>query len=347
MHIGGVLLLVALCVGADTDGPAPTPLALPAATEQALPAPLVPRPVTPATPVPPPAVTPPPVVLPDAPAPPPSGVVSGATPPAVLGNALFSADQTSHPKLVWGVVDAKLFPDAGRMAPNAEPYNPLFSLDGTINIWLWPAHGLYLFGDSRFWGQRGTPGQTHGNFDYTKREFDITVGFAWNYYGFLELRGFAYGYNNLNRGISPIIPEGYNDGTAIEQRWYLSNEYARLGQDGFNISRATFVSIGCYPSKTMTGVDGQYFTPSLFARAYLIWEIPSTASYVFGDFQLICERGPLRPKLFLPDVGVAIVPFETLRMLEFRIGSEFQADVSGGGDWRINCLPYLSVRLNY
>jgi hypothetical protein len=307
MHISGALLVVALCMGADGE---PSP---PAATEQALPNAA-------------------------------SGVVSGAAPPAVL--APFGAEPTANPKLVWGVLDAKLFPDAGRVAPNGLPYNPLLSLDGNVNIWLWPRAGLYLFGDSRFWGQRGTPGQTHGNFDYTKREFDLTPGVAWNYYGFLELRFFAYAYNNLNRGISPILPAGYNDGTGIENRWYLSDEYLRLGQDGFNISRATFVSIGYYPSKQMIGVDGQLFTPSLFARAYLIWEIPSTNSYVFGDIQLICERGPFRPNMLLPDVGVAIVPFDRVRMLEFRLGSEFQVEF-GDGNWRSNSLPYISVRLNY
>jgi hypothetical protein len=307
MPIGNAVLIVALCVAADPDTASPKI---------------------------------------DAAAAPAGGVVSGTVPGAILDPAPAVVPDAGNPRMVWGLVDAKLFPDAGRMAPNGEPYNPIFSLDATLNIWLCRSAGLYLFGDARFWGQRGTPGQTHGNFDYTKREFDLTGGAAWNYYGPLELRVFGYAYNNLNRGISTIVPAGYNDGTAVEQRWYLSDEYARLGQDGYNISRAPFVSIGCYTSKSMVGVDGQLFVPSLFARAYLVWDIPSTCCYLYGDLQLICRRAPVSPKLFLPDVGLAIVPFATLRMLEFRLGSEFEVDF-GGGAVRNNSLPYFSVRLNY
>jgi hypothetical protein len=309
-----MLLLAALCTSVAEDTPAPLPTSISTNAEQS--------PMTA------------------------GGVVSGAAPSAILGTLPEQTAPASNPRLVWGVIDGKFFPDAGRLAPNGSPYNPIFSLDGTMNVWLWPRIGLYAFGESRFWGQRGTPGQTHGNFDYTKREFDLTAGFAWNYLGFLELRAFAYAYNNLNRGSSPIIPAGYNDGTAVEQRLYLAEEYARLGQDGFNISRATFVSIGYYPSKQMIGVDGQLFTPSLFVRAYLTWDIPGTCCYLYGDTQLICERGPFRPNLLLPDLGVAIVPFEAVRLLEIRLGVELQVEF-GDGNWRGNTMPYVSVRLNY
>src|SRR5690242_10094038 len=106
MHIGGALLLVALCMGADGDSPVPSPLALPAATEQALP-----------TPTAPPPARPQPSAPPDAAITPAGGVVSGTTPPAVVGTALgstalLSAEPVANRKMVWGVVDAKLFPDA-------------------------------------------------------------------------------------------------------------------------------------------------------------------------------------------------------------------------------------------
>jgi len=67
-----------------------------------------------------------------------------------------------------------------------------------------------------------------GSFDFSKREFDLTLGLAWNYYSALELRVLGYAFNNLNRGISPISPEGYNDGFGLENRYYFSN--ADLGQ---------------------------------------------------------------------------------------------------------------------
>jgi hypothetical protein len=298
MVMPGVLLIAAMCVAADDNGMPPD-----AATASAAPC---------------------------------RGVVSGAMPAAIVDMAA-PASIDENPKLVWGVLDGKLFPDARRVAPNGEPYNPIFSLDANINIWLWPGAGLYAFTESRFWGQRGTPDQTHGNFDYTKREFDLTGGAAWNYYGFLELRIFGYAYNNLNRGISPILPEGYDDGFGIEQRLYLGSEYALVGTDGFNVSRATFVSLGYYPSKTMTGFDGSPFTPGLFARAYLTWDIAFTCAYMFGDIQLICAQS-MQPRLLVSDAGVAIVPFEHLRMFELRLGSEFQTGF-GGGAVRNNSLP--------
>jgi hypothetical protein len=280
----------------------------------------------------------------------PIGVVTGSVP------SLSSVGYSTGPcgqdpvapapyRMVWGEIDIKVFPDANRMAPNGQPYNPIFSLDLNLNIWLWPAQGLYIFGDSRFWGQRGTPGQTHGNFDYTKREYDISAGLAWNYWGRLEFRGWGYAMNNLNRGNSLTIPFGYNDGCAFENRLYLSDEYDRLGQDGFNVSRATFVSLGYMPSKQIIGLDSELFKPGLFGRAYVTWDIPSTCCYLFADLELICDK-QVRPRLFLPDVGVAIVPFEHLRNLEVRLGSEFVVDFRTT-PLRNNNLPYLSVRLNY
>ncbi len=289
----------------------------------------------------------------------PAGAVNGAAPlpdaPVVSSPASATAVATpvatpaggyvSPYRMVWGVIDTKVFPDANRMAPNGEPYNPIFSLDLDINIWLWPEHGLYLFGESRFWGQRGTPGQTHGNFDYTKREFDITAGAAWNYWDALEFRAGGYAFNNLNRGNSLTVPSGYNDGLSLENRLYLSGEYARLGQDGFNVSRADFVSLGCLPNGYITGLDGNLFKAGLFARTYLTWDIPATCCYVYVDAEIICEK-TYEPRLLQADTGLAIVPFERLRMLEFRLGSEFVVDFRTT-PIRNNNLPYFSVRLNY
>jgi hypothetical protein len=249
-------------------------------------------------------------------------------------------------KLLWGELDGKAFPRGLRMAPNGLPYHPIFSFDLDLNVWLWRSQGLYLFGDIRFWGQCGTPGQTHGNWDYTKREFDQLAGLAWNYYGPLELRAFAFAYNNLNRGFSQTIPGGYNDGTAVEQRWYLGGEYARLGQEGFNVSRANFVSLGYYPSKALVALSGDTFAPGLFARAYVTWDLPGNFSYVFGDTQLICDKSTCHPQLWQSDVGIAVTPFECNRLLEIRLGSEFVVDVRSGPVHSYS-LPYLSLRLNY
>ena len=250
---------------------------------------------------------------------------------------------------VWGEVDAKLFPDAGRVAPNGISYNPLFSLDLDFNIWLWPAHGLYLFADARFWGGRGgEAGQTQGNIDYTRREFDMTSGVAWNYYGPLELRGVGFDRENFNRGVSQVSPGGNtNDGSGVEQRLYLSDEYTKLGQEGFNISRADFVSLGYYPTKSLVGGDGIQYKPGLFAHAYLTWDVPTTRSYLFLDLEQIFQQSSFKPRMLYSDVGWAINPCATIPKLEIRLGSEFNTDFNASGSVRNMSLPYVQVRFNF
>lgn len=260
----------------------------------------------------------------------------------------LSAEERRY-QSVWGAVDAKLFPDAGRVAPNGISYNPLFSLDLDFNLWLWRKHGLYLFADARFWGGRGgEAGQTQGNIDYTRREFDMTSGVAWNYYGQLELRAVGYDRENFNRGVSLVSPGGTtNDGAGVEQRLYLNDEYAKLGQEGFNVSKATFVSLGYFPTKSIVGGDGLQYHPGLFAHAYLTWEIPKARSYLYLDLQQMFQETTFTPRMLYSDVGLAIAPFETMPTLEFRLGSEFNTDFNASGSVRNESLPYLSVRFNY
>jgi len=140
-----------------------------------------------------------------------------------------------------------------------------------------------------------------------------------------EARAFGYTQNNLNRGISPLAPTGFTDGFGLENRYYLSPEYAKLGQTGFDVARATFLSIGYYPSKNMVGNDGSAFEPGLMLRAYLtcgLWDWPC---YLYGDVAFIAERS-FRPKLLLFDVGMAIRPFHSCQQWEFRLGAENTAD---------------------
>ncbi len=260
-------------------------------------------------------------------------------------------------KSVWGVFDGKLFPDARRMAPNGVPYHPIASLDLDFNFWLWRSQRIYLFGIARFWtrqdddqplvaGPRDGPRASwNGLFNWSKREYDILPGAAWNYWGAWEARVFAYSMNNLNRGLSLDVPTGFNDGVGVENRYYLSPEYARLGREGYNISRATFLSVGYYPSKVMVGLDGKFFAPGPFVRGYLTWDIPGTWCYLFADTQLT-GKSSFQPKLLQTDAGLALVPFRRNPMFEFRLGSEVVADYQSG-IIRSNALPYLSLRLNY
>jgi hypothetical protein len=231
--------------------------------------------------------------------------------------------------LVWGRMELRGYALGQTVAPNGLAFKPLFSLDMNVNVWLWREEKVYAFTDTRFWGQRAAPGITNpsqGAFDFSKREFDLDLGLAWNYYGPLEARTFAYSFNNLNRGNSPARPSGYNDGVGLENRWYIGGTYQDLGQPGFDVARASFLSLGLFPTKDMTDADGNLFKPGPFARASLIWEVLGERCYLYLDGQFIAKQS-FTPKLLNIDGGVAVRPFRRLPYFEVRVGSENRYDV--------------------
>jgi hypothetical protein len=226
---------------------------------------------------------------------------------------------------VWGVVWAKAFYTGDRVAPNGVVFSPIFALGMNFNMGILPNQKLYLFTDTVFWGQKpdisgGITNGHQGIFDYSKREFDLSMGFAWNYWGSWEARVFAYSFNNLNRGESPTQPSGYSDGVGLENRYYLPST------DPYDVAKRSFLSLGYYPSKTMVGGDGQGFSPGLFARAYLTWDLHWWGSYLYGDGQYIGEQG-VKPRLLNFDGGVGIRPFVKLQNIEFRLGFSESFDV--------------------
>jgi hypothetical protein len=232
----------------------------------------------------------------------------------------------------WGLASLRIFAQGPKIAPNGEEYHPSFSLDLNGNFWIWPSQRIYLFGDLRFWCERPEDGVTNGRdggLGFSKRQFDLSGGPAWNYAGSWEARVFGYSMSNLNRGLNPVTPWGVNDGFGVENRYYLSPEYARLGQTGFDVARATFLSVGYYPTKDMVGNDGQTFKPGLMLRAYLIYDLGNWPVYAFGDATFIGERS-LRAKLLLFDVGLAARPFHRWQQWEFRLGVENTADFQTG-----------------
>jgi hypothetical protein len=239
-------------------------------------------------------------------------------------------------KLVWGLAGVRGAAAGPRTAPNGLTYHPMFSLDLDLNIWLWPSHGLYLFTDDRFWGQKSEGTVTNGKdgkWGFSKREFDLTVGGAWNYWGPVEARVFGYSLNNLNRGESLSDPTGFNDGFGVENRFYLSPEYANLGRAGYDVARATFVSVGYMPTKELVGNDGVTFHPGPFARAYLLYDLPADWThcpcYAFAD-ALVIGKDSFSFKLFDLDAGLAARPFHKAPTLELRLGAENTWDFEAG-----------------
>jgi hypothetical protein len=250
------------------------------------------------------------------------------------------------PQAVWGIADLRGFPVGQQVASNGLEYNPLFLLDLDFNVMLWREQRVYLFTDWAFWGQKAAPGVTNasqGAFDFSKREFDFTGGAAWNYAGQWEARAFAYSFANLNRGASPAVPSGFNDGIGLENRYYLGATYADLGTPAFDPARAAFLSVGYYPAKSMVDVNGNQFKPGLFVRAYLTLDLWCEKYYLCGEVQFITSRS-FCPTLLSCDAGLAARPFTAVPRLEFRAGTQDTMDPQSGD---LETGFYLAVRYIY
>jgi hypothetical protein len=275
-----------------------------------------------------------------------AGILPLLAPIPTEPRAELAADQAPMWETAWGVVGLRGIPVGRKVAPNGEPFHPNFSLDLNFNFWVLRQYGLYMFSDLRLWGETGQNGSTNGRDGFlgtSKREFDLWGGLAWNYAGAWEARAFGYTVNNLNRGTDPHLPSGFHDGFGLENRYYLSPEYARLGQTGFDVARATFVSIGYLPSKDMVGNGGDAFRPGLMARAYLTCDLWDWPCYLYSDTIYISERS-LRPRLLLFDVGLATRPFPAHEQWEFRVGAENTADFRMHN---VLSLGYVSIRYIY
>ncbi len=237
----------------------------------------------------------------------------------------------------WGQVGLLGYPTGTKMGPNGVTFDPFFTLDLNLNVALTDDRSWYLFTESRFWTQK--PGQNvtnsgQGSLDFSKRELDFDGGVAWNYTGPWEARTFLYSFNNLNRGVSEVHPTGYDDGFALENRYYLDST-------NFDKGLYRFLSLGYYFTKSMIGADGVQFSPSLFARANVALDIVPERFYLYSDVQFITEK-PITAKMLLADVGVAIRPFTNIRDLEFRIGADNTYDMQVGN---LRTLFYGNVRI--
>src|SRR5205823_3942512 len=127
----------------------------------------------------------------------------------------------------------------------------------------------------------------------------------------------------------------------LENRYYFTDEHARLGRGDYDPARDSFVSVGFFPTKDMIDLDGNTFKPSLFARASLTCDLLGDWCYLFLDTQFLTER-PVKPKFWCVDAGAAVRPLSSVPNLEFRLGSEDTYDV-GAHEWDTRL--YLSVRI--
>jgi hypothetical protein len=237
----------------------------------------------------------------------------------------------------WGQAGVFGYPVGKKVAPNGVIYDPVFAIDLTLNIAITDDRRWYLYNDARFWAQRAEEGITNpsqGSFDFSKRQFDGTIGTAYNYSGPWEARAFFYSFNNINRGTSLDRPFGYNDGFATENRYYLPTT-------NFDKGLYRFLSLGYYFTKSMIGGDQKLFDPSVFARASVALDFVPDRLYLYSDTTFITRR-TLVAKLLLEDVGIAWRPFAHIPDLEFRIGVDNNYDMEAG---ILRSLLYGNVRI--
>ncbi|MFO0880487.1 MAG: hypothetical protein U0840_24340 [Gemmataceae bacterium] len=235
------------------------------------------------------------------------------------GNPDLTPENWQH---TWGIVAFDVFPIGQKMAPNGVPYDPLFSLDLLFNLALVKDRSLYLYSNARFWAQKpgeGITNSSQGMLDFSKRQFDLDVGLAWNFYTAFEGRIFAYSDNNLNRGFSLARPYGYNDGFGVECRYYLPTT-------DFDRGLYRYLSLGYLPTKELIGQDGKLFKPSLFAAGHVAYDFIPLKLYAYTDFEFMMERY-FDPRLLIIDPGIAWRPFDHAPNLEFRVGTESTIDL--------------------
>jgi hypothetical protein len=202
-------------------------------------------------------------------------------------------------KSVWGEVGFSGIPSGERMAPNGVAYEPLFAIDTHFNVGLNADRTLYLFTEDTFWAQEATPGMTNarqGALDFSKREYDLSLGLGWRYWPHSEVRAFGYSFNNLNRGDSATAPTGYKDGFGIENRFHFGEA-------------DDFAGVGYFFTKNMVDQEGLAFKPGLFFKAKVHAPILRGLAAARLEPQLIC-RDNILPKLLDVDAGIDFTPFQ-------------------------------------
>jgi hypothetical protein len=242
---------------------------------------------------------------------------------------------------IWGYIGLRGYGSGEHVAPNGLEFDPLFKSEFNFNLGLLPRKKLYLFLEGDFWGQRAAPGVTNdsqGSYDFSKREFDVNAGLAWNpFFERLEVRASGYARNNLNRGISRTKASGYQDGVELEARYYFCP--GNINDRG----RLNFIGLGYTPSQSLIGGDGSEFRAGLSARAYATYSIPALRSYLYADAKLIADEN-VTLRLVSVDGGLAARPFRCLPNLEFRVGDEVIVDLEA--DTTRN-LVYGAIRAYY
>lgn len=126
-----------------------------------------------------------------------------------------------HEQRVASVLDNVVFINGSRIAPNLLTYKPMlgfmwhnqFAITGSIGQPGWSFSTDVDFYFARKAGVRYFNG--HDGLGGTKRELDLSYGVSYQFDAADALSVKSYGYNNLNRGSSSMVPVGFKDGLRV------------------------------------------------------------------------------------------------------------------------------------
>lgn len=159
---------------------------------------------------------------------------------------------------LWGNVGFGFYPtDSEKVAPNGTVYDPMFRIVFDLNF---GDDESYIFANSAYYAEKPNPGvttnKTQGEFDFTKRQYDFNVGYAFEVARSTEARFWLYSMSNINRGKDLVDPTGFKDGFIGAVRYYL---------DEFSPAQG-YGSVGYYFTKDLADTDGNPYSPGLYAE---------------------------------------------------------------------------------
>lgn len=160
---------------------------------------------------------------------------------------------------LWGNVGFGMYPANGeKVAPNGMVYEPMFRLVGDLSI---GSSDSYWFVSSAYYTERPNPGvttnKTQGDFDFTKRQYDFNIGYAWELAPAVETRFWLYSYSNINRGKELDKPYGFKDGFIGALRYYFDEPTSLQGH----------ATAGYYFTKDLADTEGEPYSPGVFVDA--------------------------------------------------------------------------------
>jgi hypothetical protein len=221
---------------------------------------------------------------------------------------------------IWGDVGMGFYPASSeKVAPNGLVYDPMFKLDADLNI---GTSNFYIFANSVYYTEKPQPGVTtnknQGKFDFTKRQYDFNIGFAWGTSARTELRLFAYSQSNINRGQSLDKPYGFKDGAAFVLRYYpsISREKGYLGA-------------GYYFTKDLADTGGQAFEPGLFSKL-------NYGIFLYKNFRIAADA------FLVTEKGFALKELDSKLGLIYRLrnnGSKSEVSLSFEKDFGLQDTP--------